>query len=285
MSGAAAAKRVLLLGGHGKVSLFLTPLLLARGWDVISVIRDPSQENDILKVNTVGHEGCSKPCGKVSVLISSLEDVKQPQDADHIIKLTHPDYIVWSAGAGGKGGFDRTYAIDQDAAKNFIQAGMSNPSVSKFLLISHLGSRRKPAPWWSDKDWDKIQKINSTLPHYYKAKLEADEFFAHLYLLRTSKDPKFQAINLRPTYLSDEPATKKVEVGRTSASGPSVSREDVAIVADRLLARSDTRGYYDLVDGDTPVDEAVELAAKANADALEGEDITAIHERFTNVTL
>lgn len=40
--------RVLLLGGHGRVSLLLTPMLLSRSWSVTSVIRDPSQTEEIL---------------------------------------------------------------------------------------------------------------------------------------------------------------------------------------------------------------------------------------------
>ena len=36
-----------------------------------------------------------------------------------------------AAGAGGKGGAERTFAVDRDAAKAFIEAGVSNPSVTK----------------------------------------------------------------------------------------------------------------------------------------------------------
>ncbi|KAK2804129.1 hypothetical protein FQN49_008861, partial [Arthroderma sp. PD_2] len=203
--------RVLLLGGHGKIALLLTPLLLARGWDVISAIRDPRHESDILKFNKDDGKG-----GKVSISISDLEKVKSSEDAAKVITAASPDYVVWAAGAGGKGPVERTYAIDQEAAKHFIHAALSKPNITKFLLISHIGSRRKPAPWWTAADGESVDRTKAALPDYYKAKLDADEYFSVITAQRKDKgDTNFQGINLRPTTLSDDPATKKVEFGRT----------------------------------------------------------------------
>lgn len=85
--------QVLLLGGHGKVAQKLTPLLLARAWNVTSVIRNAEHENEILAL------GKGKGArGKLSVLLSSLEDVKSDADAKKIIDAVSPDYVVWSAG-------------------------------------------------------------------------------------------------------------------------------------------------------------------------------------------
>lgn len=86
-----SAPRVLLLGGHGKVSLLLTPLLLAKSWNVTSVIRDPNQKDEVMKIG----EGQK---GKVDVLIESLEDVKSDADAQKVIDQVNPNYVVWSAG-------------------------------------------------------------------------------------------------------------------------------------------------------------------------------------------
>lgn len=82
---------VLLLGGHGKVALHLTPLLLKRAWSVTSVIRNPAHESEILALG----QGLK---GTLNVLLSSLEDVKSPSDAQKIIDTVTPDYVVWSAG-------------------------------------------------------------------------------------------------------------------------------------------------------------------------------------------
>ena len=39
--------RILIIGGHGKVALLLAPLLVARGDDVTSVIRNPAHAPDV----------------------------------------------------------------------------------------------------------------------------------------------------------------------------------------------------------------------------------------------
>lgn len=94
--------QVLLLGGHGKVALRLTPLLLNRAWHVTSVVRNPDHENEILALGK-GRKG------KLDVLISSLDQVKSAADAQKILDSVKPDYIVWSAG-WFKHACSRTYA-------------------------------------------------------------------------------------------------------------------------------------------------------------------------------
>jgi len=110
------------------------------------------------------------------------------------------------------------------------------------------------------------------LPHYYKAKLAADE---HLYLLsqnRLKTDPKFQYIDLRPGGLSDEKATGKVQMGKIQAKGM-VPRGDVADVAVRLLERKDARGWFDLLGGGEDVGSEVERVVKEGVDTVDGEDV------------
>lgn len=184
-----------------------------------------------------------------------------------------------------KGGAQRTYAVDQDAAKYILRAALSRPSVTKFLMISHLSSRRKRAPWWTDSDWQAAESFMQINPDYYKAKLEADEYFISLAMKRRQAGDKgFQGIILRPSFLSDEPSTGKVDLGHSRATGM-VSREDVAIVADRLLARDDSRGMKDIVGGDVPIDEAVDSVTRPHVCAIDGEDINAILARFSDETL
>lgn len=135
-------------------------------------------------------------------------------------------------------------------------------------MISYLGSRRNRPSWWSDDEWASSQEVNTeVLPHYYAAKVEADE---HLAALAKKRDDGFQAISLRPGSLTDDAATGKVSLGRTIARGK-VSRADVADVAGRLLERKDTRGWYDLLSGDEDVGEAVERVVKEKIDCIEGE--------------
>jgi dTDP-4-dehydrorhamnose reductase len=85
------AHKILLIGGHGKVSQLLTPLLLARSWNVTSMIRSADQKPTIEKL------GQGQP-GKLDVLVSSVEDVKGESDAQKILEQVKPDWVVWSAG-------------------------------------------------------------------------------------------------------------------------------------------------------------------------------------------
>ncbi|KAF7553566.1 hypothetical protein G7046_g7078 [Stylonectria norvegica] len=260
----ATSHHVLLLGGHGKIAQLLTPLLLKRSWTVTSVIRAQEQVSAIEKL------GSGLP-GKLNVLVRSLEDVSSQNHAVDILKEVNPDYIAWSAGAGGKGGAERTYKIDRDAATHFIHAAASIPSITRFLLISYLGSRRTGASWWPSGDWDKFHESinNGALADYYKAKLAADEV-----LYETSKkSSKLVGIDLRPGTLTDEPASK-VALGKTQELSGKVSREAVAQTADALLAAEGVKNsWVDLLDGSEEVEAAVERVVREGVDAAEGEDV------------
>lgn len=87
--------KVLLIGGHGKVSLKLTPLLLSRSHQVTSLIRDPAQKAEI-----IGLGDGKGSASKIDVIVESLEDVKTETDARRILEEVKPQWVVWSAGAG-----------------------------------------------------------------------------------------------------------------------------------------------------------------------------------------
>lgn len=288
-----ASKRVLLLGGHGKVSLLLTPQLVSRSWHVISVIRDPSQEDDIL--STVKNHP-----GKVEVLVSSLEEVHSKADAQQVIDRSRPDFVVWSAGtlrfsswrdfvgaavqsngadtpsgAGGKGGPSRTQAIDRDSCIHFIRAAADTPSVTKFLLVSYLGSRRTKAPWWNDEEWKAAQDVNNgVLKNYYVAKLAADECLTAI----ASRKKNLQAIVLRPGALTDDEGMGNVSLGKTKARG-SIRRGDVAAVAAELLD-SEATGWLDHLEGDEPIADAVRRVVKDKVDCVDGEDVGSMIQQY-----
>jgi hypothetical protein len=67
----------------------------------------------------------------------------------------------------------------------------------------------------------------------------------------------------------------------TSPLNLGVPREDVARVAAALLERTDTRGWFDLLEGDDSIEEAVEKVVKTNHNGLEGEDLERIWARAT----
>lgn len=190
------------------------------------------------------------------------------------VSLKHANqYCCSNTGAGGKYGAEGTFRIDRDAAIHFIRAAAAKPSISRFLLISYGGSRRKGAPWWPAGDWDKYnQEINNgPLATYYQAKLPADEV-----LYEVSKTSRtLVGIDLRPGMLTDDPVGK-VELGKTKSAKGSASRDSVAHVIDRILAAERVKsGWLDLFKGDVDIDDAVAAAVRDGVDSAEGEDIYA----------
>ncbi|KAJ6445047.1 NAD dependent epimerase/dehydratase [Purpureocillium lavendulum] len=255
---------VLVLGGHGKIAQMLTPLLLKRSWTVTSVIRTQDQ------APTIEQLGKGLP-GKLNVLVNSIADVDSEARARSILDEVKPDYVAWSAGAGGKGGPEMTYKIDRDAAIHFANAAASTSFVKRFLLISYSGSRRNGASWWPAGEWDKYNAdVNyGFLATYYQAKIAADEA---LYEASRRSGGKMIGLCLRPGTLSNDPAGR-IEFGKTRLNGQ-VSRESVAQTADALLAADGVKNsWLDLLDGNEEVEAAVTKAVRDGVNAAEGEPI------------
>jgi len=106
------------------------------------------------------------------------------------------------------------------------------------------------------------------MPHYYKAKLAADEVLTVLGREREG----FGYICLRPGGLADEEETGKVQFGKTKARG-FVNRGDVAEVAARLLDAEGAKGWFDLLGGEEDVGDAVKKVLSEGVDSIDGEDI------------
>lgn len=252
--------RVLLIGGHGKIAQLITPLILSRSWQLTSLIRDPAQNTTItaLSNNQPGH---------LDVLVSSLEEINSQSQAQKIIDSASPSHIIWSAGAGGRGGPQRTKAIDQDACIAFIRAAATTPNVTKFIVISYVGSRKAQAPWWNEEEWRSTQEVNNgVLKTYYPAKLAADEALSASFM---KGKPGQVGISLRPGTLTEDEGESKVALGKTGAQGK-IWRGDVARVAVELLTNNEVEScWLDLLEGDENITSAVERCVKENVDCSE----------------
>jgi hypothetical protein len=86
--------------------------------------------------------------------------------------------------------------------------------------VKEDGSQTSPAGCDEDENWKSAQHVNNEiLPDYYKAKVETDEYLTALAKKRNETDPQFQAINLRPGSLTEDPATEKVLMEKTTSRG------------------------------------------------------------------
>jgi hypothetical protein len=128
--------------------------------------------------------------------------------------------VVFSAGAGGKGGQEKTKAIDLLGAIKVCDAieRVSAESRPALYMVSALDTRdlSKPAPsHYTEQDIEQSRKAHEAIGFYYDCKLEADK--------NTVQRTDFQWTILRPGHLLDDEGTGKVTLGRTHMGGVPVS--------------------------------------------------------------
>lgn len=191
--------RVLLIGGHGKVARLLTPLLTDRSHAVTAVVRNPDHTADVTS------DGATALVADIEAMdVRALSDLVGGHDA-----------VVWSAGAGG-GAPDRTYAVDRDAAIRTMDAARA-AGVDRYVMVSYFGAGPDHA-----------------VP-------QGDPFFAYADA-KTAADAHLMASDLawtlvRPSRLTDDDPTGRIETSRTGAGAGSVPRGDVALVVAEVLER------------------------------------------------
>lgn len=229
--------RYVLLGGHGRVALHITSIATQPpyNWQIDSIHRSPSQDEDIRNVG-----------GNPITL-----DLEKSSTSDLIERFRGADGIIWSAGAGGKGGKERTWAVDYESAVKAYDAA-EQAGVRRILVVSAIDvrNREKPPPeWYSEEDLARSDRIWKTIPEYMKAKLAAEE---DLY----KRAGKLDWTVIRPSGLTDEKGTGKVTLGRAPLT--QIPREDVARVVIGCIQEKGTIGKsFDVSSGDTPIDEAI----------------------------
>ncbi|KAJ9419761.1 hypothetical protein QL093DRAFT_2372555 [Fusarium oxysporum] len=252
-------RHVLIVGGHGRIAQILTQQLLKKSWTVTSLIRRQDQVSEINSLATANQ-------GDLNVLVRNLEHVHDTSQARLILDEVKPDTVVWCAGAGGEARPDQTFAIDRDAAINFIKAAVQTPTVKKLLVISYINCRRERPSWWDEESWIYAQEMQrGGLLSYCQAKLAADEIL----LQEASTRADFSGISLRLGILSDEPAGL-IELGKTTTSRGSVSRASVAEVIVLLLEHETVQtAWLDMLDGAEDIETAVERVVNDRENAAE----------------
>lgn len=214
--------RVVIAGGHGKIALRLTRLLADRGDTVVGIVRNPDHIDEVKQVG-----------GDAVVL--DLEDTGVD---DVATVLNGADAVVFAAGAGPGSGATRKDTVDRGASVLLADAA-EQAQVRRFLQVSAIGLDRAEDP-----------DVDEVFAAYLRAKDAADKDV----MARDGLDWTI----LRPGLLTDDPGTGKVNLAEHVGGGV-VTRDDVATVLGALLDRPGTAGHvYELVGGDTPVDEALD---------------------------
>ncbi|MBP3089365.1 NAD(P)-dependent oxidoreductase [Corynebacterium sp. sy017] len=219
-------KKVLYIGGHGKIGLLATKKMTDTGINVHSLIRNPDYVGDI------------EALGAHAV----LADITALTTEEWADLLTQYDDVVWGAGNGGRSGVDATWAVDRDGAMSTIDAleklSAEGRPVPRYIMISYLGSMTNTAEestgsWYAYVESKKAvdQRLtNTSLPH----------------------------IILGPSTLSDAPATGITIYDADTAAlpdSPLTSRELVADVVCEIITRKDfpQNNPLEFFDGELPV--------------------------------
>ena len=209
---------VAIAGGHGQIALLLTRQLAERGHEVRSLIRNPDHADD---VRAAGGEP----------VVCDLEAADEQTVTEAI---RGAEAVVFAAGAGPGSGSERKVTMDLGGAVKLIAAARG-AGIDRYVMVSSRGA-------------DPAAPGEDTFSVYLRAKGEADAALAASGLRYTI---------VRPGRLTGEPGTGRVAVGDDVGDG-AIPREDVASVVAAVLAAPATAGAtFELISGETPVDEAV----------------------------
>ncbi|WIM68871.1 NAD(P)H-binding protein [Corynebacterium breve] len=215
------SKKVLIIGGRGKVARLATEMLVEANASVTSLVRTVES---VAEVEVLG----------ASALVRDLTEISLDEWTEI---LADYDAVVWAAGNGGRGGADVTYAVDRDGAIEVIDALATLEFPPRFIMVSYIGSLETTAT-----------DDGGTWYAYVEAKKAADQ-----HLLAT----EIEYIILAPSALTDDPARGIALVENTpaGADGVKTSRELVAeMVAEMVLrATLPEEDFIAFVDGDEEI--------------------------------
>lgn len=212
---------VVIAGGHGKIALRLTRLLVGRADRVTSIIRNPDHGADVERA------------GGTAVVL----DLETATVDDLAPALRDADAVVFAAGAGPGSGAARKDTVDRAAAVLLADAAHT-AGVRRYLLISSTGVDDPPAAG-TDEVW----------AAYLTAKKAAENAI---------RDAQLDWTILRPGALTDQPGTGRVLLAPPPVGRADVTRDDTAAVVVALLDTPTTAGrILELREGDTDILDAV----------------------------
>lgn len=215
--------RVVIAGGHGKIARHLGRLLTERGDAARGLIRNPEHADDLR-------------ADEIEPVIADLEQMDAEGLAGH---LAGADAAVFAAGAGPGSGVPRKDTVDR-AASVLLADACERAGVRRLLQVSSMGTAQPNPP-----------DVGEVFGAYLDAKRAAEEDLRARELDWTI---------LRPGVLTDSPPTGKVVLAE-SVPRAEVTRSDVAAVLVALLDEPrSARRTFELVNGETPIAEAVRSA-------------------------
>ncbi|GEM06635.1 sulfate permease [Rhodotorula toruloides] len=257
-----SGQRIVVVGGSGKVALRFTQLARTT-YTISSLVRNESHFGAI--------QGAGGTPRLLSIEDATVGDLKSEFDGAR--------GVLFAAGAGGKGGKDRTRKVDEEGAIKVFDAIEQLTGAKPYLvLVGALDTRdtsKSPPAHYTREDIEGSKRAHEAIGAYYDAKLAADQ--------NLSRRTSFPWTILRPGHLLDEEPKGTVTAGKTGMGG--VTRGDVAssILALFNLALSPSTTSdadkpkasglaIDVVQGkgtDKPVEEAIGEAVERGESSLD----------------
>ncbi|TSD68291.1 SDR family oxidoreductase [Aeromicrobium piscarium] len=214
---------IAIVGGHGKISRHLIPLLVDAGHTPVALIRDPQQADDLT------------PLGARTRLL----DIENAESDDFAEAFEGCAAVVFAAGGGPDGNIERKKSVDLGGSLKSIEAAQK-VGIDRFLQVSAIGIDEDPP-----EDSGDVWKA------YVQAKRDADA------ALRASS---LRWTIIRPGALTDDEPTGRVLLGPQVERGE-IPRADVAAVLAAVLDDNRTSGrQWELVSGPGSIHEAVTAA-------------------------
>ncbi|MNJ40072.1 putative sugar epimerase YhfK [compost metagenome] len=210
--------KVFVVGSNGQVGQHLISLL------------SQSQEHTVKAMVRKQEQAVAYQALGVETVIADLEGtVEELAQA-----AKGSDAIIFTAGSGGKTGYDKTLLIDLDGAVKTIEAA-EKAGIERFIMVSALQAQHR-------ENW------HDAIKPYYVAKHYADKILELSNLNYTI---------IRPGGLLNESGTGKITVAENIMSG-SIPREDVASVVIAALNEEHTfRRSFDLISGEEHITTAL----------------------------
>ena len=215
--------QIAIVGGNGKIARHLIPQLAAAGHQPVALVRNPTYKHDLEQLGA-----------HVRML-----DIEQDEVDHFAAAFAECDAVVFSAGGGPDGNIDRKRTVDLGGSLKSIQAAQQ-AGIDRFVQISAINVD-DPVPDDAEPVWKA----------YVEAKRDADVAL---------RDSGLDWTILRPGRLTNDDGTGQVALGEDIARGE-IPRADVAAVVVAVLDDSSSIGrQWNVVGGQTPVDEAVASA-------------------------
>jgi uncharacterized protein YbjT (DUF2867 family) len=211
---------VAVVGGHGQIARLLHDELKRRGHTPVALVRKDEHAQALAAEDVE----------------SRMLDIEAADEGAFASAFSGCDAVVFAAGGGPDGNAHRKLTVDLGGSLKSI-AGARRAGITRFVQISAI-----------NVDQDVPEDTEPVWRAYVEAKRDADAAL---------RDSGLDWTIIRPGRLTDDPGTGRVELGEDVARSD-VPRADVAaVVAAALDADSSIGKQWNLVGGETPVDEAV----------------------------